>query len=185
MGHHKQFSFEKIHWKFRYSHGGILRKQRKGRGSRPLSTKDTVHLVFKADKKNLRRGFRSPLGFKISQEVIRKYAKKFFVKIEQQAICSDHIHLLVRLGKRSHGQHFFRVVAGQIAQQFKNGGFNVTDTRSIWKYRPFTRVLKGWKAFWTAKNYLRLNEKEASGIFRYKKERLKGLSLSEWELLWF
>jgi len=190
MGHkqfkkqNQQLSFSQSHWKFRYNHGGVLRQKRRGRKARPLSTRAPLHLVFKADRKNLRNGYRSPLGFAICQRILKKYAKRFFVKIEQQAVCNDHIHLLVRFSKRSLGQHFLRVVAGQIAQQLEKNGFLVTDTQSVWKHRPFSRVIQGWRPYLMLKNYVRLNEKEASGVIKYSKQRLKGLSSSDWELLW-
>ena len=194
MGH-KQQSFEKTFGKFRYNHGGILRQKRRGRGARPLSTKNAIHLVFKARRSRLRRGFRSPLGFHICQSVIRRYAKRFFVKIEQQAICADHIHLLVRFSRRSQGQYFLRVVAGQIAQQFENNGFKVTDTpkslesgaksaEGLWKLRPFSRVVLGRRAFVTALAYVRLNRKEAEGKIAYRPTRLRGMSSGEWKILW-
>jgi REP element-mobilizing transposase RayT len=208
MGHtrdFKQFSFENIPWKFRFNHGGILRNKRRGRKQRPLSSREPIHLVFKANNKSLRRGLRSPLGFAICQKVLRIYAKKFFIKIEQQAICGDHIHLLIRISRRSLAQYFFRVVAGQIAQQLEKSGFLVScvsgakmapelvtgtkNSRSnskprVWKYRPFTRVIRGWKPYLIARDYIQLNEKEASGQIKYRPQRLKGVSMMDWELLW-
>lgn len=183
MGH--QFTFFRAANKNRFTHGGSLRNLRAGRGHRPLSTKSAIHLVFKADKRCLRRGLRSPIVFQICQKTIKKYAKRFLIKIEQLAICGDHIHALVRLTKRSLGQHFFRVVAGQIAQELGKTGLIVTGTRKVWKQRPFTRVVFGEKAFSIAKNYVRLNEKEASGEIPYRKNRLRGLtSLELSALLW-
>lgn len=179
-----QTSFGKPHWQFQYNHGGSLRKRRRGRKARPLSTHAPVHLVFKAERKFLKRGFRSPLGFKICQEVIKSYSKRFYIKIEQLAICGDHIHLLIRLRRRSLGQNFFRVVAGQIAQNLKNNGFWVTDTQGVWKFRPFTRVVVGWKAYRIVRDYVQLNAKEAAGEIRYSKERLRGLSAGDWQILW-
>lgn len=184
MGHTRQQSFNATHLKFRYNHGGVLRQSRLGRQARPLSTHNPIHLVLKVDRQKIRRGFRSPLGFKICNTVIHTYADRFSVKVEQLAICNDHIHLIVRLSRRSLGQHFFRVVAGQIAQNFKNNGFWVTDTQRIWKFRPFTRVVTGWKAYQIVRNYVQLNKKEAEGIIPYRKERLRGLSAGEWQLLW-
>ncbi|MBC7419659.1 MAG: hypothetical protein H7328_02930 [Bdellovibrio sp.] len=184
MGHQRQFAFEKVNYKFQDSHGGVLRNKRRGRKARPLSTKQAIHLVFKIDRSKIKRGFRSPLGFHICNSVIKRYAKRFFVKIDQLAICGDHIHLIVKLTRRSLGQHFFRVVAGQIAQQMKNNGFWVTDTPSVWKTRPFTTVIRGWKAYHIARNYVILNQKEAEGKIPYQKQRLKGLSSSDWQILW-
>jgi len=168
--------------------------------------------VFKADRRSIKRGFRSPLGFLITKEILKKYSKRFFVKIEQAAICQDHIHLIIRLSKRSLGQHFLRVVAGQIAQQFQNKGMLVTDTqklshvgkesvtdtqslsgqghgasastRKLWKYRPFTRVVKSFRAFKTLRCYVRLNHLESIKKIPYRKARLRGVLPHEYGLLW-
>jgi len=259
----KQLQFEgKPSWTFRYCHGGVLRNRRKGRKQRPLSTREPIHLVLKANKSSLRRGLRSPLGQKIVTDTFKKYAKRFFVKIEQCSIQPDHIHLLIRLSRRSLGQYFFRVVAGQIAQEFLKFGMMATSTDSnitgklknkgvtdtpnapespdapntsqvqydralegnisrgnvdfldnvnreigrnkmdnsksegggkirgssvvgvLWKYRPYTRVIRGWKPYLIVRDYIRLNEQEARGVIKYNSKRLKGLSSSEWELLW-
>ncbi|MEK6774395.1 MAG: hypothetical protein AABY64_10665 [Bdellovibrionota bacterium] len=56
--------------------------------------------------------------------------------------------------------------------------------QKLWKYRPFTRVIKGWKAYKIVRSYIQLNEREALGVIPYRKTRLKGLSSTEWELLW-
>ena len=238
MGHAQLF-LDKPHWRFRYNHGGVLRQKRRGRKARPLTTKDPIHLVFKANRKNLKRGFRSPLGFIITTRIIKKYSKRFFVKIEQAAICQDHIHLIIRLSRRSLGQHFLRVVSGQIAQEFQNQGMLVTDTPSysspsstspnstfpnssspstsvgarkptksllkfsneerkaststpdrathspkLWKYRPFTRVVKSFKAFKTLRSYVRLNHLESIKKISYRKAKLRGLLPHEYGLLW-
>jgi hypothetical protein len=45
-------------------------------------------------------------------------------------------------------------------------------------------VVKGWKAYQIVRNYIQLNEKEALGEIAYKKDRLRGLSMSEWNILW-
>lgn len=231
MDHRKSkqqsFSFANIKAAHRFCHGGVLYQKRAGRGQRPLSTKEPLHLVFKVRKEKLRSGsLRTPQNFQSIQNIIQRYAKKFFVKIEQLSIQGDHIHALIRTTKRSLYHHFFRVVAGQIAQQFQKEGMlsgrtvigtsstaakaaatrkinppqvsekNTTATNSnknanpkpkgtkLWKYRPYTRVIRGHKAYDVARNYVQLNEKEAQGKIVYRKERLKGLSAGEWEILW-
>jgi REP element-mobilizing transposase RayT len=55
---------------------------------------------------------------------------------------------------------------------------------SLWLYRPFTRVVQGLKAYKIVRNYIQLNEKEALGEIKYQKKRLKGLSTSDWQILW-
>ncbi len=127
----KQTAFQKIHWKHRYSHGGSLRQLRAGSGARPLSTKASLHLVLKANRERVRGGLRVSRRFQLIHFLIQKYAVKFFIKVEQASIQNDHIHLLIRTSRRSLYQHFFRVLAGQIAQRFeKEGLLSVCKTQS-------------------------------------------------------
>ena len=191
----KQQNFEKTNWKHCHSHGGVLRQKRAGRKFRPLSTKQTIHLVFKANKEAIRGGFRAHRRFKLIHLILRKYALHFWVKIEQLSIQGDHIHILIRAPRRSKYQNFFRVAAGQIAQRFQKEGLMnlaVTDTShqalrkdvKLWKHRPFTRVVIGWAANKIVRDYVQLSEKEAAGEIVYRKERLRGLSVDDWQILW-
>ncbi len=222
----RQLSLFTTHWKHRFSHGGILRKSKHGRGARPLSSKDPLHLVFKANKSRLRFGLRSYQSFRLIHQLIDRYSVKFYIRVEQVSVNHDHIHFLIRTTRRSSYQSFFRVLAGQIAQQFEKEGLlkaeNMTDTpqslskgqkmkesgrvidtgkvnqaddvgsrgtttttklKKVWMYRPFTRVIKGWKAYLTVQDYIQLNEKEVTGTLAYRKTRLRGLSSAEWEVL--
>lgn len=176
------------------SHGGELRKTRWGRGLRPLSPKDPLHLVFKVNKSRLQlKSLRHPKCFSLIHVILNKWSHYFGVKVEQISIQVDHIHLLVRSSNRYQYLDFFRVMSGQIAQCFEKEGYlKVTHTpqdqgqpgTGLWKHRPFTRVVKGWKGYQIIRNYIQLNEKEAQGVIPYRKERLKGMSMRDWELLW-
>ncbi|WP_413295291.1 transposase [Bdellovibrio sp. HCB185ZH] len=183
----KQQSFLslKVPWQHRFCHGGTLRKSSKGRGSRPLSTKDPIHLVLKINKSSVRGGLRNRYAFKLMTALISRYSLKFFIKIEQVSIQNDHVHLLIRGTRRSKLQSFLRVVPGQFAQ-------NMTDTpesrnegkkEKIWKYRPFTRIMKGFKPYQIVRDYIQLNELEANGR-PYSKTRLRGLSEEQLIELW-
>ena len=200
----KQSSFFSSNGIHRFSHGGLLRQKKRGRGERALSTKEPLHAVFKIERLRLRqKSLRAPQSFKLVLNIIEKFAKHFAVKIEQLSVQNDHIHLLIRTSRRKHYHHFFRVVAGQIAQSFEKNGLlaavmthtppdraSKTDVgggyanTSLWKYRPFSRVVRGYKTYKIVRNYIQLNEKEARGEIKYQKKRLKGLSTSEWQILW-
>jgi len=187
----KQQSFQRTNWDHRFCHGGELRKSGHGRGIRPLSTKDPLHVVFKIRAGSLRKGLRSAEAFTLIQKLLGRYSKKFFVKIEQFSVNADHIHLLLRCAKRSLYHHFFRVLAGQIAQQLIATGQQLTDTQNkkkegpgIWKARPWSRVIKGFKAYVTVRNYVLLNKKEADGKITYRKERTRRISEELLRELW-
>jgi putative transposase len=214
MGHTKQTGFFKTNWKHHLCHGGSLRNQRAGRGSRSLSMKEPLHVVFKVNRDRLKHGgLRHGVTYTLIHQIIRRYAKRFFVKVEQVSIQGDHAHLLVRAPRRAKFHHFFRVVAGQIAQRLEKEGLlavppagsgkqarthtvesqntNVTDTPTkprkgtgLWKYRPYSRVVRGFKAYKIVKDYIQLNEQEALAKIPYRTRRLKGMSSAEWDVLW-
>ena len=188
----QQRSFLKTHGKFQHSHGGTLRQKRLGRKFRPLSKKAPIHLVFKAHRKLLKENsFRGTRSFLLIQRLIKRYAARFYIRIEQCSIQADHIHLLVRCSERFFYQAFFRVLAGQIAQCLQKENLlklilsEVTDTpQKLWMYRPFSRIVKSYKGLRIVKNYIQLNEQEARGRIRYNPRRLAGLSLQDWKILW-
>ncbi len=181
----KQQTFSELnsHWKFRYCHGGTLRKSSKGRGARPLSTRDPIHLVFKINKTAIAKGLRSPRNFDLINALLKKYARRFFIKIEQLSIQRDHIHLLIRGGRRSALQSFFRVVAGQFAQCLTDTFTKRHEGEKIWKHRPFTRVVRGFKSYIIVRDYIQLNELEVLGR-PYSKTRLRGLTEEQLRELW-
>lgn len=172
------------------SHGGVLRNRKMGRKRRPLFWKYPIHLVYKANRKALRtRSLRTHRNFLLITQIFGQYSKRFHTKILQISIQGDHIHALVRFNKRSQVINFLRVSAGQVAQQFEHKDHLMTDTRGVrvcdlWMLRPFTRIIKNWRAYVVVRNYIQLNEKEALGQIIYKRDRLKGLSSGEWKILW-
>jgi len=180
----QQTAFVKTHWKHKLSYGGELRKSHHGRGARPLSSKRSLHLVFKINKTALRRGLRHPESYKVVNEVIAKYRRKFFVKIESLSVQGDHIHLMVRCSKRSLFQAFFKVVSGQIAQRLTGTFRESYEGPRVWKYRPFSRVVEGFRAAIVLRNYIQLNECEARGERSYRKQRLKGMGPAQLAELW-
>lgn len=157
---------------------------------------------------------RSTKSYGLIHKIIKTYSKRFYVQLEQVSIQNDHCHLLVRTKRRSSFHHFFRVVAGQIAQVFEKEGLllGVTDTPNgspifiksrmkmnkstevksekkskanvgtkLWLFRPFSRVVRGYKAYLIVRDYIQLNEKEVLGLTKYNSRRLKGLLREEWE----
>ncbi len=56
--------------------------------------------------------------------------------------------------------------------------------QKLWKFRPFTRVVRAFKDQVQVRNYIQLNEKEALQEIPYRKRRLRGLSLKDLEKLW-
>lgn len=159
-----------------------------------------LHLVLKCNRTHT-KSLRLPQHFAICTHVIQKYGKRFFVKIEQMTVQADHIHLIIRISQRSQSHNFLRVVAGQIAQRLQQMGLAKVSLKHIpdpalpkykkqhqrtrfWKWRPYTRMVIGYKAWRGLQNYLQLNELEAGAKIPSQRKRLSGMSGDLLRELW-
>ena len=93
------------------------------------------------------------------------------IRVDQLSIQNDHIHCPIRAPKRRSYINFFRVIAGQIAQKILHyhgrsirTATGAPNIPKLWKFRPFSRVIHGFKAYTIVRNYIQLNEKEAHQI---------------------
>ena len=85
------------------------------RSRRPLSTKHSLHITLRSE---FAYGKRSLLRHRPRIErILKKAAARFNVSIYRYAVCSNHLHLLIRGKTRIGLQNFFRVFAGHLAQE--------------------------------------------------------------------
>ena len=100
--------------KSRKEHGGALSAGSR-RSKRPMALKQPIHLTLRSD---FAYGTRSLLKHQNQiQHIGKKFSRRFGVRIYRQAICGNHLHLLIRGTNRKGLQNFFRVFAGHIAQK--------------------------------------------------------------------
>jgi REP element-mobilizing transposase RayT len=141
----------------RHGFGGtLIGGQRKSQ--RPLSSREALHLVLRADV------VKGPSLLRHRREVegrIEKYAHTFGLRIYKLAVCKDHIHFLLRLTNRRLYRAFVRALTGQLSLRLK----------IKWQLRPWSRVVKWGRAFEGAKNYVFRNILEAAGVIPYKTRR--------------
>lgn len=187
MKKQKQFSFLKPHAKF---HGGaLLYKKRKS--LRPLSSKDSIHFVLRSQWAMGQDSFLATRNRKTIERIINRFSKKFGVRIYQQAINSNHLHLLLRITNRILYRAFIKAISGKIAshvmgnQSFKlfskarakgagHGSSSLKTqelSQSFWQFRPFSRVVNWGKDFKKCMNYLKQNILEALGFIPYTKRK--------------
>ncbi len=79
--------------------GALLFKKRKSK--RPLSKKDSIHLVLRSDWATGRDSFLAKRNHQAIKQILVRFSKKFGVRIYQKAITSNHIHLLLRITNRT------------------------------------------------------------------------------------
>lgn len=91
----------------------LLEGKRKSR--RPLTSKDAIHFVLRSPWAMGRDSFLAKRNKRDIEYFIARFAKKFGVRIYQQSINSNHIHLLLRITNRALYRAFIKAVSGKIA----------------------------------------------------------------------
>ncbi len=79
--------------------GDLLHKKRKSQ--RPLSKKDSIHFVLRSTWAMGPNSFLAKRNHNAIRHIILKFSKKFGVRIYQQSINSNHLHLLLRITNRT------------------------------------------------------------------------------------
>jgi len=173
------------------AYGGELRNRRKGRGERSLSTKHTMHLVLRSSIAkgpwSLRRH-----QHKI-KNVVRSYTHKYGVRLISLANVGNHLHMQIQLTNRHTYRPFIKAMTSALvisvtganykcsilaraiqlgvspeqktAPNFKQNA-GIRTTLRFWDYRPFTRIVRGYKDFLTLRDYIEVNQFEGRGYDR-------------------
>jgi REP element-mobilizing transposase RayT len=151
MARVKQLSFLGVGLdKPRVEFGGDLLKNSNAKTQRPLDSKLPVHLVLRSKQSIMRL----PKNLLFVNSTIEKVCKKHGVRLYEFANVGNHLHLLIKIPKRSTWAAFIRELTGRIAYKLK----------LKWDKLPFTRLVAGWrKAYQIAKDYVVINGMEASG----------------------
>lgn len=134
-------------------HGGSLQQNRR-KIQRPLCRKRSMHLVLKCYKRQSL--FENK---KLLQTLIKKYGKKFGIKVYSLSIQHDHVHSLIRISNREGYVKFIRSLTGQMARKLEIG---------LFKFLPFTRIVEWGRAYKKAQAYLQKNEDEVHGRRTYE-----------------
>ena len=172
-------------------YGGELLKRRAGRKSgRPLSTRETMHLVLHSTKATGMWCFLKPRNDKNVRRIVAKFSAKYGVCIVGIGNSGNHLHIQLKLTNRFTYRAFIRAVTGAIAMAVSgrdrwsvNDGVGWTQAGDqtgreqsdfekrasrfkFWDHRPYTRVAKTFTEYLKLKDYVRINELEGLGNTR-------------------
>jgi hypothetical protein len=165
----KQNRFSGSDFKPQYYFGGSLCSTRAHRTTRPLSIKHPIHLVLRSSKAVGELSFWHKKGKEITERAIRKYSERFGIKILSCANVGNHLHIYLKLSNRFTYEKFIRALTGTICLQMtkwnKNRGENLDR---FWDYRPYTRIVAGFKNHLTMKDYMAINQIEGLGGRRFE-----------------
>lgn len=163
------------------AYGGDLLKTRAGRAQgRPLSTRETMHLVLRSTQAKGDWSFKRAKNDANIWRIVQKFSFAYGVRVISMANVGNHLHLQIKLANRFAYRPFIRAITGAIAMAVtgRTRWANATaDTKSnearsrtqvdepkkFWDYRPFTRVVQSLHAFLNLKDYIRINDLEGCG----------------------
>lgn len=167
------------------SYGGSLRNTREGRaGPRPLSTRETMHLVLRSTKAVGEWSFKKRANEEKIRKILTRFSFKYGIRVLSIGIVGNHIHLQMKLGNRFAYKPFIRGLTASIAMavtgvsrwkrirgiggpQALNAAHRHSATgEKFWDCRPFTRVVRGFKALLKLKDYIEINQIEGFGFNR-------------------
>jgi hypothetical protein len=149
------------------SYGGTLLKTRIGRSyGRPLSTKDSMHLVLRSSKAIKDWSFKKPIHERRINEIVTKFSIKYGVKVLSLANVGNHLHFHIKLANRYTYRPFIRAITSAIAMAVSGASRWNKLKIKFWDYRPFTRVVQSWRAQLNLRDYLQINQFEGLGFSR-------------------
>lgn len=159
--------------KMSLAYGGELLKKRKGRMSgRPLSTKDTIHLVLRSSKATGKWSFKQKNNEKMIAQIITSFAQAHMIQLISLANVGNHLHLQIKLSQRHTYKKFIRAITASIAMKI-TGTSRWKSKESLgltkfWDYRPFTRIVKSFTAYLNLRDYIKINQLEGYGYRRHE-----------------
>ncbi len=144
-------------------HGGELRKKANGRGHRPLSSKESMHLVLRSSLAKGLWSFRHPKNFSKVTRFITNFSDKKGIRIIRAANVGNHLHFQIRIPNRTLYKAWIRGLTSGLAMLVAGRDELKALGRGFWDYRPFTRVIRGLRALLNLRDYIYINQYESTG----------------------
>ncbi len=102
------------------------------------------------------------------QLLIARMAKRFRVRVSEQANSGNHLHLLVRAETRDGFKQFLMALSGRIAQKMTGATKGKPLEGRFWDFIPFTRIVEWGRAFGIARRYVIQKTLQTLGIIPYQ-----------------
>lgn len=116
--------------------------------------------------------------------IVKNQCTKYGVKLIEYSNNFNHLHLLVKFPSRAVYLRFIRSVTGFLALAVSGANRtrslkDIFGTSGFWDFRPFTRVVRSFRGYRIARDYVVLNQLEAMEILPKREGRLKEVNPGE------
>jgi REP element-mobilizing transposase RayT len=144
-----------------------------------------MHLVLRSSKAVEDMSFKAPQNRSAIEKIISRFAAKYGIRIISLANVGTHLHFHVKISKRRGYLCFIRAITAAIAMHVSGKNRWTVKKLAIpararvrrperqhrdkfWDYRPFTRIVDGFRAFLNLRDYIQINQLEGLGVPRHQ-----------------
>lgn len=135
-----------------------------------------MHLILKSSKAVGRMSFGHSSNVGPIKKRVDRLCSKYSVKLMMYSNNFNHLHFLLKFPSRAIYLRFVRSLAAAVAMIATGAKKNKRAESRFFDARPFTRIVRGLRAYKIVCDYVRLNQLEAEGTIPYQKARLRNLS---------
>ena len=137
-----------------------------------------MHLVLRSSKAKGEWSFLRKKNYLAIESILVRFSARHGVRILHAANVGNHLHLHIRLDSRRSYRPFIRAVTAAIMMavtgrsrwskrvQSKGATSQPVSAQKFWDYRPFTRIVVGFRAVLGLRDYIAINRLEGSGVSR-------------------
>jgi REP element-mobilizing transposase RayT len=126
--------------------------------------KHSQHLVLKSRFSILRSKRKKAIISKLLSEV----SEQFKVKIYNNSLNSNHIHLIVKVHSQKDLHNFLRLFAGQLAQKITGAVRGKKNRLGFWLKPVWRRIVHWGRDFLNLQKYIYQNQLESLGLIPFK-----------------
>jgi len=172
MGYRRQLSlFPEM--KFPLAHGGELAKGKR-KTARPFDPKRSMHVVLRSSTAAKTAPSLLLYGTYI-RSLLKTLSGRFGVRIYEQAIVSNHLHLVTHTRDKVAFGQFLMALSGRIAQKVTGAKKGAPLKEKFWVGIPWSRIVDWGRALFTARKYTEQNALEALRIIPYTPRKRRAL----------
>ena len=106
-------------------------------------------------------------------QLLSETAEKFQVKVYNNSLNSNHIHLLVKAPTQKSLHDFLRVLTGQIAQRITGAVRGKKNKVSFWLRPAWKRIVFWGRDFFNLHRYIYQNQLETLGLIPFQPRKRK------------
>jgi REP element-mobilizing transposase RayT len=160
----------------RIEHGGEVRLHRR-KLSRPIDLRRSLHVVLRSARARGAWSLRRFQNDAIVRAVLRRFARRYAIRVYRFANVGNHLHLLLRSPSRLALQDFLRTFAGITARRV-TGARKGRPVGRFWDFLAYSRIVRWGRDFRGVKAYVMRNELEGLGIAPARPRRKPAASRS-------